>query len=52
MSPTTGFAGDIEYIALYAGESCTLVKEIKPAAEIVVDLVREAEEVIEQMKQL
>jgi nitronate monooxygenase/enoyl-[acyl-carrier protein] reductase II len=35
MSPLSGFVGDMEYIALYAGESCTLINEIKPAAEIV-----------------
>jgi nitronate monooxygenase/enoyl-[acyl-carrier protein] reductase II len=52
MPPLTGFAGDMEHIALYAGESCTLINEIKPAAEIVRDLVRESEEVIEQMKRL
>ena len=52
MSPLSGFVGDMEYIALYAGESCTLINEIKPAAEIVRDLVRESEEVIEQMKRL
>src|SRR6202022_1350444 len=44
MSPLSGFVGDMEYIALYAGESCTLINEIKPAAEIVRDLVREAED--------
>ena len=48
--PMTGFSGDMEYIALYAGESCSLVNDIKPAAQIVQDLVREAEEVLEQMK--
>ena len=42
----------MEYVALYAGESCSLVNDIKPAGQIVQDLVREAEEVIEQMKQL
>jgi hypothetical protein len=50
--PLSGFRGDMEYLALYAGESCSLVHEIKPAGQIVRDLVREAEEVIEQMKRL
>jgi len=45
MTPLTGFTGDMEYIALYAGESCSLINEVKPAAEIVRDLVREAEAV-------
>lgn len=48
--PMTGFTGDIEHAALYAGESCRLVNDIKPAAQIVHDLVHEAEEVLEQMK--
>jgi NAD(P)H-dependent flavin oxidoreductase YrpB (nitropropane dioxygenase family) len=51
MPPMTGFSGDMEYVALYAGESCSLVNDIKPAAQIVQDLIREAEEVREQMKQ-
>jgi NAD(P)H-dependent flavin oxidoreductase YrpB (nitropropane dioxygenase family) len=44
--PTPGFAGDIENAVLYAGESCSLINDIKPAAEIVRDFVREAEAVI------
>lgn len=47
--PLPGFRGDMEYSALYAGESCSLIHDIKPAAQIVCDLVREADEVIEQM---
>ena len=37
------FDGDIEYAPLWAGESCSVVNDIKPAAEIVRDLVRGAE---------
>jgi nitronate monooxygenase/enoyl-[acyl-carrier protein] reductase II len=37
------FEGDIEYAPLWAGESCSVVNDIKPAAEIIRDLVREAE---------
>jgi NAD(P)H-dependent flavin oxidoreductase YrpB (nitropropane dioxygenase family) len=48
--PMTGFTGDIEHAALYAGESCSLINDIKPAAQIVRDLVSEAEEVLEQIK--
>jgi nitronate monooxygenase len=44
--PTRGFTGDIDYAVLYAGESCSLVHDIKPAAQIVRDLVHEAEDVI------
>jgi nitronate monooxygenase len=50
MPPITGFSGDMESIALYAGESCSLVHDIKPAAQIVHEVVREAEEVIAQMQ--
>jgi len=46
MLPITGFSGDMESVALYAGESCSLIHDIKPAAQIVQDVVREAEEVI------
>ncbi len=48
----TGFTGDIDYAVLYAGESCSLVHDIKPAAQIVRDVVREAEEVIEEMQRM
>ncbi len=48
--PMPGFTGDIEQTALYAGESCSLVNDIKPAGQIVRDLIGEAEEVIEQMR--
>jgi nitronate monooxygenase len=36
------FEADVEYAPLWAGESCSVVNDIKPAAEIVADLVREA----------
>jgi hypothetical protein len=37
------FEGDLERVPMFAGESCTVVNDIKPAAEIVRDLVRDAE---------
>ena len=37
------FDGDIEYAPLWAGESCTVVNDIKPAGDIVRDLAREAD---------
>ena len=37
------FDGDIEYSPLWAGESCSVVNDVKPAADIVRDLVRGAE---------
>ncbi|TMC84775.1 MAG: nitronate monooxygenase [Chloroflexi bacterium] len=36
------FEGDIEYSPMWAGESCSVVNDIKPAAEIIRDLVNEA----------
>jgi nitronate monooxygenase len=36
------FDGDIEYAPLWAGESCSVVNDIKPAGQIVRDLVRDA----------
>jgi nitronate monooxygenase/enoyl-[acyl-carrier protein] reductase II len=43
--PLRGFEGDAEYCCLYAGQSCTLVNDIRPAAQIVRDVIREAEDV-------
>jgi nitronate monooxygenase len=37
------FDGDIEYAPLWAGESCDVVNDVKPAAAIVRDLARDAE---------
>jgi NAD(P)H-dependent flavin oxidoreductase YrpB (nitropropane dioxygenase family) len=48
--PMTGFTGDIEHAALYAGESCRLVNDIKPAAQIVRDVVQEAEAVLKGLE--
>jgi nitronate monooxygenase/enoyl-[acyl-carrier protein] reductase II len=49
--PMTGFTGDMEQIALYAGESCRLINDIKPAGQIVRDIMREAEEVMKGLKE-
>jgi NAD(P)H-dependent flavin oxidoreductase YrpB (nitropropane dioxygenase family) len=51
-APLSGFVGDMEQVALYAGESCNFVNDIKLARQIVADLVREAEEVLEQMRRM
>jgi NAD(P)H-dependent flavin oxidoreductase YrpB (nitropropane dioxygenase family) len=42
-SPPPDFDGDIEYTPLWAGESCSVVNDIRPAGEIVRDLARDAE---------
>jgi len=41
------FQGDLDSIAFWAGQSCSLVHDIRPAGDIVSEIVREAEEVIE-----
>jgi nitronate monooxygenase/enoyl-[acyl-carrier protein] reductase II len=46
--PMEGFEGDIEYAALYCGQSASLVKDVKPAAEIVEDLVKGATEALQR----
>jgi hypothetical protein len=40
---TPDFDGDLDYAPLWAGESCSVVNDIKPAGEIVHELVRDAE---------
>ena len=42
------FDGDIDDAPLWAGESCTVVNDIKPAALIVRDLVAEAQRTLHQ----
>lgn len=41
--PMEGFEGDLEEQVLYCGQSCTLVNDVKPAAEIIRDIVEDAE---------
>lgn len=46
MPPTDYIEGNIEGLPFYAGQSCSLVREVLPAAEIVRRLAIEAEAVI------
>ena len=48
--PMPGFQGDAELTALYAGESCSLIHDIKPAGQIVHDIVAEAEGILARMR--
>lgn len=41
--------GDVENGSVMAGQSAALVKEIKPAREILQDIVRQAEEIIKEL---
>ncbi len=50
MPPVVGYRGDLQNAALYAGESVRLIDDIKPAAEIVRDLVRETEAVLAELR--
>jgi NAD(P)H-dependent flavin oxidoreductase YrpB (nitropropane dioxygenase family) len=45
---TRDFEGDLDYAPLWAGESCSVIAEVKPAAEIVAELVRDAEAALAQ----
>jgi NAD(P)H-dependent flavin oxidoreductase YrpB (nitropropane dioxygenase family) len=40
---TADFDGDVEYAPLWAGESCSVVNEVKPTAAIVRDLIHDAQ---------
>jgi len=44
--PRADTTGDIESMALLAGQSTGLVNEMKPAAEVVRELVESAERII------
>lgn len=49
MPPLADMEGDLEALALYAGQGVGLVDAVKPAAEIVQDLVREASETVTRL---
>ncbi|MBA2460513.1 MAG: nitronate monooxygenase [Actinobacteria bacterium] len=46
------FEGDLDLVPLWAGESVSLVREVKPAAEIVRQIAREADELIARLAQV
>lgn len=52
LMSTPAFEGDIEYAPLWAGESVSFVNDLKPAGEIVLDIVREAAAVIAGLSNL
>ena len=45
--PLAGMDGDVEALAMYAGQSATLTERIQPAAEIVDEVIAEARERID-----
>ncbi|MEO8450310.1 MAG: nitronate monooxygenase [Gemmatimonadota bacterium] len=44
--PVTGSSGDVEALAMYAGQTAGLIHEVLPAAEIIRRTIREAGEVL------
>ena len=48
MCPTVGTTGNLEAMAQYAGQSVGSVDSVKPAADIVMELVRGAEQLLSQ----
>jgi nitronate monooxygenase len=50
--PLPGVSGDVEKLALYAGESVGLVAETKPAGVIVREIAEQASQVIQGLAQL
>ena len=52
LCATADFSGDLEYVALHTGESCGLVNDIKPAAEIAHSLMNEASHVVARLHEM
>lgn len=48
--PLPGMTGELEALALYAGQSVGLVNQVKPAGEIVRDLLGEVEQTLHRVK--
>lgn len=49
LIPLPGMTGDLADMALYAGQSVHLVRDVRPAAELVRDLVAQAAATIERL---
>lgn len=47
--PTRDVSGEVEALALYAGRSCSRIRSVRPAREIIRSLVREALDVLEEV---
>jgi len=52
IPPMVGMTGDLEGLALYAGQSAGLVNDVRPAGEIVTELATEARAVMSRLAQL
>jgi NAD(P)H-dependent flavin oxidoreductase YrpB (nitropropane dioxygenase family) len=49
VTPTPEYTSDLEYLPFWAGQTCSLIHEIKPAGQIVREIIREAEDVIDRL---
>ncbi len=47
--PEAQLDADVEHMAMYAGQSCELIHDIKPAGQVVRDLVREAGDAMQRL---
>ena len=47
--PMEGFEGDMDRSCLYAGQSCELVNDVQPAAELVATIAAEAEQALKRV---
>jgi nitronate monooxygenase/enoyl-[acyl-carrier protein] reductase II len=52
LTPTPEYTSDLEYLPFWAGQTCSLIRDIKPAGQIVHDIVSEAEEVIDRLARI
>jgi len=52
LTPTPEYTSDLEYLPFWAGQTCSLIHDIKPAGQIVRDVIREAEEVIDRLDRI
>ncbi|WP_407547600.1 nitronate monooxygenase [Streptomyces sp. Pv4-95] len=52
MAPVPGMSGDVEALALYAGQSAGLVHDIAPAGRIVADIAADAAALLRQPRAL
>jgi nitronate monooxygenase len=51
-SPLRGMSGELEPLALYAGQACGAVDRVRPAAEVVHAMVHEAHETLARLRNL
>ncbi|MGW3615404.1 NAD(P)H-dependent flavin oxidoreductase [Micromonospora sp. NPDC005163] len=52
LIPLPGMTGDLADMALYAGQSVELVREVRPAARLIHELTAQTVNVIEQMRRM